>query len=134
MSIQIEQDESEVLREFRPERRIADIVGNISDEQTAGDVDRLSDEVLLRERIEPVALLSAIRSIDDRPDMFATSRSPISDMIVMIVLSATGRLNMQIVMAGRLARIVFTYPQPCLLTNQQSPAGPEPHCLPAAAG
>jgi hypothetical protein len=44
----------------------------------------------------------------------------------MVIQAATGRLNMQVVMTGWLACVVLSHPQPSLLLDQQSPAGPEP--------
>ena len=126
MSIQIEQDKSELLRKRGPERGIADIVGHISDQEAAGSNDHLSNEVLLREGVDSVALLFARRRIDHGPDMFVLSHSQVSDMVIMVIQAATGRLNMQVVMTGWLACVVLSHPQPCLLLDQQPVAGPEP--------
>ena len=130
VSIQIEQDKSEVLRKLGPERGIADIVGHISNQQAAGNIDHLSNEVLLREGIDSVTLLFARRRIDHGPDVFILSNTQVSDMVIMVIQAAAGRLNMQVVMTGRLAGVVLSHPQPCLLLNQQPLAGPEPPCLP----
>src|SRR6266702_393324 len=130
VSIQIEQDKSEVLRKLGPERGITDIVGHISDQQAADSIDHLSNEVLLREGIDSVALLFARRRIDHGPDVFVLSNSQVSDMELMVIQAATGRLNMQVVMTGWLAGVVLSHPQPCLLLDQQPLAGPEPPRLP----
>ena len=100
VSIQIEQDKSEMLRKPGPERGITDIVGHISDHQAAGSIDHLSNELLLREGIDSVALLFARRRIDHGPDVFVLSNSQVSDMVIMVIQAAAGRLNMQVVMTG----------------------------------
>src|SRR5260370_9333359 len=130
MSIQIEQDKSEVLRKLGPERGIADIVSHISDQQATGSIDHLSNEVLLREGVDSVALLFARRRIDHGPDVFVLSNSQVSDMVIMVIQAATGRLNSQVVMTGWLACAELSHPQPCLLLDQQPLAGPEPPRLP----
>ena len=126
MSIQIEQDKSEVLRKLGPKRGIADIIGHISDQQAAGSIDHLSNEVLLREGIDSVALLFARRRIDHRPDVFVLSNSQVSDMVIMVIQAATGRLNMQVVMTGWVPCVILSHSQPCLLLDQQLPAVPKP--------
>ena len=126
MSIQIEQDKSEVLRKLGPERGITDIVGHISDQQAEGLIDHLSNEVLLREGVDSVALLFARRRIDHGPDVFVLSHSQVSDMVIMVIQAAAGRLNMQVVMTGWVACVVLSHPQPALLLDQQPPAGPDP--------
>src|SRR5207244_5355473 len=56
-------------------------------------------------------------------------------MVIMVVRAATGRLNMQVVMAGGVAFIVLAPPQAYLLLYQQLPAGPgEPPSLLIGAG
>ena len=126
MSIQIEQDKSELLRKPGPERGIADIVGHISDQQAACCIDHLSNEMPLREGIDSMALFFAVRRINNGPDMFVLSHSQVSDMVIMVIQTATGRLNMQVVMTGWLACVVLSHPQPSLLLDQQPPAGPDP--------
>src|SRR5947209_17027312 len=100
-----------MLRKPGPERGITDIVGHISDQQAAGSIDHLANEVLLREGIDSVALLFARRRIDHGPDVFVLSNSQVSDMVIMVIQAATGRLNMQVVMTGRLAGVVLSHPQ-----------------------
>src|SRR5690349_6470178 len=107
-----------MFREFRPKKRIANIVGNIGDKQATDNLNHFSDEVLLRKSVEPAALFPAIRRVYDGPDMFAASCSLVADMIIMVVLASTSRLNMQIIMTGRLACVIFSQPQPRLLADQ----------------
>lgn len=128
-SIQIEQDKSKVLGKLGPERGITDVVGHISDQQAAGSVDYLSNEALLREGVDPVTFLSAVRRIDYGPDMFILGDSQVPNMVIMVIQATAGRLNMQVVMTGRMTRVVFPYSQPSLLLDQQPPTGPEPSRL-----
>src|SRR5207302_8665976 len=116
---------SKIIRNRGPERGIADIVGHISDQEAASSNDHLSNECLLREGVDSVALLFARRRINHGPDVFVLSNSQVSDMVIMVIQAATGRLNMQVVMTGWLAGVILSHPQPCLLLDQQPLASPE---------
>lgn len=109
VSIYIEQDRSEVLGELEPERWIADIGGNVTDEQVAHRVNHLCDEALLRNGVDALTLLPAKGGINHRPHMVVRSRSQISDMVIMGVQPTTSRLNMQVVMTGWVAGVIFPH-------------------------
>lgn len=123
-----------MFRKPGPERGIADIVGHISDQQAADRIDHLSNEMFLREGIDSMALLFAVRRVNHGPDVFVLSNSHVADVIIMVIQAATGRLNMQVVMTCRLAGIVLSRPQPCLLLDQQPLADPESSRLPICSG
>jgi hypothetical protein len=80
-----------------------------------------------------MTLLFTIRRVDHGPDVFVLFNSEIADMVIMVIQSARSRLNMQVVMAGRLTFVVFSYPQPSLLLQQQFLAFPGPSCLPVSS-
>ena len=115
-----------MLTKIGPQRGITNIVGHISDQQAAGSIDYFSNEVLLREGVDSMALLLARRRIDHGPDVLILPNSQVSDMVIMVIQATTGRLNMQVVMTGWLAGVILSHPQPCLLLYQQPLAGPEP--------
>src|SRR5437763_16537925 len=61
--------------------------------------------------------------------MVVLSHSKVSAMVIMVIRTATDRLYMQVIMTGWLARVVLSHSQPCLLLDQQPPAGPKPPCV-----
>ena len=65
-----------------------------------------------------MAPLSAGGSIDHRPDIFGILDPQVANMVVVVVLAATSRLNMQVVMMGRLALVAFTQAEPCSLMDE----------------
>jgi hypothetical protein len=107
-----------MLREPGPERGIADIVGHISDQQIAGGVNHFSNEAFLREGVESVALLMTIGRIDYRPDMFVLSYAQVADMVVVVIQTATGWLNVQVIVRGWLVCIILSQPQSYMLLDQ----------------
>jgi hypothetical protein len=78
-----------------------------------------------------VAPLSAGGSIDHRPDICGILDPQVANMVVVVVLAATSRLNMQVVMMGWVALVAFTQAEPCSLMDEQPPTGPRPEDLSA---
>ena len=99
-------------------RTVSDIIKNIGDERATGSIDDIPEEVSLREGVHSVAPLSAGGSIDHRPDIFGILDSQVANMVVVVVLAATSRLNMQVVMIWWVALVAFTQAEPCSLVNE----------------
>ena len=59
--------------------------------------------------------LSAGGSIDHRPDIFGILDPQVANMVVVVVLAATSRLNMQVIMMRWVPLVAFTQAQPCSL-------------------
>src|SRR5689334_21142320 len=130
----MEQYKCKVFIVSDPESGVANIVGHIGDYQAAGCIDHLWNEWLIRQGIHSVALLNAIRRIDYGPDVFILFHSYIADVVVVVIRTTAGRLNMQVVMARWVTFVVLACSQVRLLFDQQSLAGPEPPCIIGATG
>src|SRR6266568_7162440 len=78
-----------------------------------------------------MALLHPGWRVNHRPHILALSNPQIANMIVMVIHIGINRLDMQIIMPGRLTPVALTPAQPYSLLEQRPLTAPDPHCLPA---